>query len=230
MNNGNIEVLIIEDEQRIARIHSKYLEKIDNFTLTGVANSIEDAEFLVKELKPDLILLDVYFPDGNGIDFIYHLRAQHADVDVILITAANDVENLNKALKVGIFDYIIKPVFFERFKESLEKYKDRFMKLSSNTNISQETLDDLFSYSETEHQKYGETPKGIEPITLDQIVKVMEVQNSGLTAAEVGKIAGISRTTARKYLEYLYSLNVLEIELEYGTIGRPERKYKKALK
>ena len=230
MNDLKIEVLIIEDEQKIAKIHSRFLEKIDNFVLTGVANCIEDAKFMIKELKPDLILLDVYFPDGNGIDLLYTLRSNHTDVDVILITAADDVENLNKALKGGIFDYIIKPVFFERFQESLEKYKDRFMKLSSKRRVSQDTVDYIFSYNEKDRIKYDNTPKGIEPITLDQVVKIIEKQNTPLTAAETGKLAGISRTTARKYLEYLYSVNIVEIELEYGTIGRPERRYRKNVK
>ncbi|MCD8554394.1 response regulator [Seleniivibrio sp.] len=225
-----IDVLIVEDDTRVAKIHAMYLQKVEGFSLIGIAGNIDDALFMVREIKPKLILLDLYFPDKNGMDLLYTLRSEHADVDVILITAANDSENINKALKGGAFDYIIKPVFFERFTAALEKYKQRYSILSGKKTLTQESADAVFGVVRELRQQRLDLPKGIEAITLDEVAQVFEnCQEQGLSASEVGSAAGLSRTTARKYLEYLYSLNILDIKLEYGTIGRPERRYVKKL-
>lgn len=223
-----IEVMIIEDNLKVAKAHQLYVEKVEGFTVTGVVNLLEDAEDMVKALEPDLILLDVYFPDGNGMDFLDRLRADHSDADVVLITAAKDVKLLHNALRGGVFDYMIKPVFFERFEEALGKYRQHQAGLTALESVSQEEVDRFFPQHSAQFadRKDMETPKGIDPLTLEKVTSSFdEFPEKGLNAEDVGKLIGASRTTARKYLEYLISTGYLRINLEYGTIGRPERRY-----
>ncbi len=224
----NIDVLIIEDNLKVAKAHQLFVEKVSGFTVTGVVNSLADAAQMVAALEPDLILLDVYFPDGNGMDFLDLLRRQHSDCDVILITAAKDVKLLHNALRGGVFDYMIKPVFFQRFEEALRNYRQHWLKLQSLANMDQDEVDQFFRHTGTPGQDkpQGEIPKGIDPLTLEKITECFTLKpQSGYSAEEVGQVIGASRTTARKYLEYLISTGFLRINLEYGTIGRPERKY-----
>ncbi len=221
-----LEVLIVEDNAKISRTHQAFVEKVEGFQVTGIANTIADARIMLDTLEPDLILLDIYFPESNGIDFLKELRANHT-TDVILITAAREVEMLHKALQGGAFDYMIKPVFFERFNEALCNYRRYRQQLASALSLTQQEADRLFRASSSAViAGADDLPKGIDLVTLNTVVQVFEKDRKAcLSATEVGERIGASRTTARKYLEYLISTGTLHINLDYGTKGRPERKY-----
>lgn len=225
-----IEIVIIEDNLKVAKAHQLYVEKLPGYVVTGIINNLTDAMSMIETLQPDLILLDVYFPDGNGMDFLAQVRLRHADVDIILITAAKDVRLLHNALRGGVFDYMIKPVFFERFEEALNNYLKHYLQLHQLSEMSQEEADRFFihGFQGVEKNMQGEYPKGIDPLTLDKIKAAVDnAPDNGLSADETGKIIGASRTTARKYLEFLISTGFLRVHIEYGTIGRPERRYYK---
>jgi len=223
-----LEVLIVEDNGRIARTHQAFVDKVGGFEVTGVATTIAEARLLLETLEPDLILLDIYFPEENGIEFLKELRGRQRRCDVILITAAREVETLHSALQGGAFDYMIKPVFFERFQESLTNYRTYREQLASAGSLTQEEVDRLFRRSAPAVcPDVDEVPKGIDSITLKSIMAVFhEDRNRVMSATEMGNAVGVSRTTARKYLEYLISEGLLAIHLDYGTKGRPERKYR----
>jgi two-component system, CitB family, response regulator len=223
-----LEVVIVEDNQKVSRTHQAFVEKVNGFEVTGIANTIAEARLLLKTLEPDLILLDIYFPESNGIEFLHELRANHHATDVILITAAREVEMLHSALQGGAFDYMIKPVFFERFQESLSNYYNYKKQMAMTGTLTQEEADQLFRNSAPAvSMGTDDVPKGIDIVTLKSILAVFEEKgNRVISATEMGQAIGVSRTTARKYLEYLISEGMLTIHLDYGTKGRPERKYR----
>ena len=69
-------------------------------------------------------------------------------------------------------------------------------------------------------------PKGIDKLTLEKVQQVLSsVQIPGLTSEEVASQIGASRTTVRRYLEYLVSQMILDVDISYGGVGRPERRY-----
>jgi two-component system CitB family response regulator len=69
-------------------------------------------------------------------------------------------------------------------------------------------------------------PKGIDKHTLKMVRSKIQNVNGSLNADELGQLVGISYSTMRRYLEYLVSCNEMEVEVLYGSVGRPERKYK----
>ena len=74
--------------------------------------------------------------------------------------------------------------------------------------------------------KFQELPKGIDKLTLEKVQQVLSsVQIPGLTSEEVASQIGASRTTVRRYLEYLVSQMILDVDISYGGVGRPERRY-----
>lgn len=225
-----IEVLIVEDNLKISKTHQAFVEKVEGFKVTGIANTIEDAKLLLSTLQPDLILLDIYFPEANGMDFLKEIRSQNNAVDVILITAAKEVEMLHSALHGGAFDYMIKPVFFNRFEESLSSYRNHLASLYQLDSMSQEDANRFFRKQEFGiSEKLEDTPKGIDKVTLKTITELFQKDKVSIFGAEeLGKRVGVSRTTARKYLEYLIGTGFLEVKLDYSTKGRPERKYRVA--
>jgi two-component system CitB family response regulator len=220
-----IEVLIIEDDVRIAEIHRRFTEKLDGFTVIGTATTGEQAKDWLESIQPQLVLLDVYLPDMKGIDLVKFIRQQFANIDIIMITAASEVEIIRQALHGGVVDYIVKPLTFDRFKSSLENYRSKATQLSQHTNLTQEQIESLWN-STAKHQQEEEAPKGIDPLTLDKLLESISLTGKeGITAEELSKKSGVSRSTARRYLEYLILQRKIHAQLIYGNVGRPERRY-----
>ncbi|WP_309487167.1 response regulator [Peribacillus simplex] len=230
MANRDIEVLIVEDDLRIAEIQKLFIEKLEGFQTIGIASSYDEAKSFIEIMQPDLLLLDMYFPDMNGLDILKEIKQQSKQMDVIMITAAKEIEKVQEAIKIGIFDYIIKPVAFERFKQSLLRYQEYHIKLSElekgNFPVTQQQVDKLLRKDMKEKEReQASLPKGIDRMTLEKVMVVLGKSSPGLTAEIVAKEIGVSRTTARRYLEHLMSEEKIDADLTYGTVGRPERVY-----
>ncbi|WP_293268387.1 response regulator [Neptunomonas sp.] len=224
-----IRVVIAEDDPQIAEIQKRFLERIAGFELIGIAHGLEDAEDLLEVLQPDLLLLDIYFPSGTGLDLLRQLRSKNSHVDVILVTAAKEVDTLREALHGGVFDYILKPLVFERLQETLERYLNHLEKLQAMQSIVQSDVDAFLPHSsvgQASNVQGVRLPKGVDALTLDKVRNAVDMGSEPLNAEEVGQRIGASRTTARRYLEFLVSNNELFAEVSYGSVGRPERKYK----
>ena len=221
-----LRVLIIDDDVRIAEIHRRYVEKIEGFEVVGIANSLEDAQSQLDVLEPDLLLLDIFFPEGSGLEFLKKARMHSKKVDVIPITAAKEVNLFNEAIHGGVFDYILKPVVFTRFQKTLERYRQTKNQLLNIDQLDQSEVDKALHTASHDLSKFQELPKGIDKLTLDKVQQVLSsVQIPGLTSEEVAYHIGASRTTVRRYLEYLVSQMILDVDISYGGVGRPERRY-----
>ncbi|MCK7606485.1 response regulator [Geobacillus stearothermophilus] len=225
-----IRVLIIEDDRRIAEINRRFVEKVNGYEVVGIATNAEEARELTEVLRPDMLLLDVYFPDMNGLSFLKWVRERFSNIDIIMITAAREVDALKQALHGGVFDYIIKPIMFGRFADTLHRYKEYYDKMQQWMKekewIDQEDVDKLIG-REAPVRDQPMLPKGIQPLTLEKVLMVVKRCQDGVTAEEVGRQIGTSRTTARRYLEYLVSTGQVLADIVYGSVGRPERIYRK---
>lgn len=113
-------VMIIEDDLAIAELHHKYLSQLSGLEVVGIATTRMEAEMQLEILNPDLLLMDVYLPDGTGLEILNTLRAKNQTCDVILITAARDVDTLQTAMRGGVVDYLLKPIMFPRLEVALK--------------------------------------------------------------------------------------------------------------
>lgn len=220
-----LRVLIVEDDARIAELHRRFVEKVDGFEVVGMALNIAEAREMAELLLPDLMLLDLYLPDGNGMDLLRELRGQGQQIDVVLITAAKEVSAVQQALQTGAFDYLVKPVMFPRFAESLHHFQRHRQQLGAVDQLTQTEIDQL----RQDHVVMGATdhsavPKGIDLLTLGKVQHACHGAQ-GVSAEEVAATIGASRSTARRYLEYLITTGQLRADVVYGSVGRPERRY-----
>jgi len=220
-----IEVLIIEDDKRIADIHKRFIEKIEGFQVVGSANTGTEAKDWIETLKPQLILLDVYLPDMKGTELMPFIQLESPESDIIFITAASETDIVKKAFKGGVFDYILKPLTFDRFRESLLTYRQKRISLETQGSLDEESIQLLWNKGQSAAPEQMATPKGIDPSTMARIKEKLAACTTGMTAEEMGAACGMSRSTARRYLEHLVSEQSAAAELLYGTIGRPERRY-----
>jgi two-component system CitB family response regulator len=222
-----LSILIVEDETGIAELHRMAIERISDFEVTGIATSLEQARKMLELLKPDLLLLDVHLPDGNGVDLLKQLRSNDMQQDAILITAAREAATLQEALRGGVFDYILKPVIYSRLEQSLNRYAAFRNRLGSDNALQQSEVDKFLSSHNAEEKSSESLPKGIDQLTLMKLRKSLEDNEQSFTADEIGVMNGMSRTTARRYLEFLASTGELRCDLDYGSVGRPQRLYRK---
>ncbi|MEW9671902.1 response regulator [Ammoniphilus sp. 3BR4] len=225
-----IQVLIIEDDIRIAEINRRFIDKVPDFQVIGIATTKEQAMEQIEILQPDLVLLDVYLPDMNGLEFMSWIQQEYPNTDVIMITAAKEVHSVREAIRKGAFDYLVKPLIFDRFKETMMNYREFRLKLTQLKNnpqtMGQEDIDSLLQGSRKLEQREAYLPKGIDQLTLEKVSLAIKEESQGLTAEEVSQKIGASRSTARRYLEYLVSKGALKSDLSYGVVGRPERIYR----
>jgi two-component system CitB family response regulator len=221
-----IQIVIIEDDEKIADIQRIFTEKINGFTVTGIAHSIHEGEEMLQVLKPDLVLLDIFFPDGNGLELLWKIRKDCKETDIVLITAAKEKDIFQEAIRGGVFDYILKPLNFTRFQSTLSRYIEHRKKLQDINTINQQDVDLFLNQGKKAIHPKNDLPKGIDPITLQKINTILEsIGSEGINAEQAGEKIGVSRTTSRRYLEYLVANGVIIADLFYGTLGRPERKY-----
>ncbi|MCA1060714.1 response regulator [Rossellomorea aquimaris] len=221
-------VFIIEDDIQTAEITSQYIAQLERFQVGGIATTITEAKKVLHVVKPDLILLDVYFPDGTGSEFLWEIRKNHRNTDVILVTAAKETEHISNAIRGGAFDYILKPIIFNRFEDTLLKYQQYKERMNHSQVENQHEVDRLFNRKKATGtiQTIQPPPKGIDTLTLESILKSIRTgDDRGYTAEEMAGEVGVTRTTARRYLEYLVSQKKIIVELTYGGVGRPQRRY-----
>jgi two-component system, CitB family, response regulator len=222
-----IQVMIVEDDPMVREINSKFLKRVEGFNLYKAVSNLDDAKKFILIKKPDLILLDVYLPKENGIDFLKWIRAQEIDIDIILITADKSIERIQEAFRYGVVDYLIKPFSFERFKDSLNQFKGRYYQFKTNDAIEQKDLDKLISNSNAS-QNDDDFAKGLNKYTYKTIWEEIQKSNyDDFTAEDLAEKLGIARVTVRRYLEYMEKENKVDKLVEYGKVGRPQHKYHK---
>ena len=225
-----IRVMIVEDDPMVRDINSKFLKKLPEFHLAKAVASLAEAREFISENKLDLILLDIYLPKENGIDFLKLLRKEEVEIDVILITADKTSSMIQDAFRYGAVDYLIKPFTFERFKESLTNYKERYYSFNSSDIIEQNMLDKYISKNvaaEENQDSENEFVKGINKYTYKTIWQEIEkAADEYKTAEEISEKTGVARVTVRKYLEHMEKEGNIIKTIEYGKIGRPQHKYK----
>lgn len=220
-----IRTLVVDDDFMAASVHRAYVERVAGFTVVGEAHTGGEALEHVKRLRPDLILLDIYLPDMSGLEVLRRLREiDAAPVDVIAITSAKDVDTLRRAMQGGVIQYLVKPFFFDTFRERLERYAALRARMTRMREADQQEIDKLYALLRT--QGTARLPKGISPPTLAAVVQVVRDASEELSAGDVASEAGISRGTARRYLEFLAKSGSAELTLRYGATGRPEHLYR----
>ena len=219
-------VVIAEDDPKIAEIQNRFIEKIDGFEVVGIGNTIAESEEIIDVFRPDLVLLDVFFPDGNGVDLLWKIRRLYKDIDVIFITAAKEVATLQDAIRGGAFDYVLKPMTFSRFQSTLKKFHEHRSRFGELTDLDQVHVDQIIHPAQDAVRTDERMPKSINPLTLEKVEEeISKLDRDGVNAEVIGSHIGISRTTARRYLEFLVSKGKVKPSLVYGSVGRPERLY-----
>lgn len=215
---------MVDDDFMVAKLHSRYVSAVDGFSVVGVAHSGADALRLADRLRPDLVLLDIFLPDMDGISVLRELRGTGLAVDALFITAARDAAMIRSALRAGALHYLIKPFNQAALQEQLRHVASLRTRLDALDEARQEDVDQIFG---TRPPGSRELPKGLAAHTAELVDGILRAHPEGLSATECAEAGSLSRVSARRYLEYFAETGRAEITLRYGGTGRPERRYRR---
>ncbi|PWC17890.1 two-component response regulator DpiA [Brenneria corticis] len=220
-----INILIVEDETPLAEMHVEFIRQHRECGQIWLAGNLSQARTMVDRFNPDLILLDNFLPDGQGLSLLRELTLNHFAGGVVLITADSDMDTVAEAIRCGVFDYLIKPIAYERLSQTLERFWHRLGMFNQHNGISQSQIDDMYNaYARGKPKE--KLPANIDELTLNKVQSLFHEEQTRHTAETVALQLGLSRTTARRYLEYCAARRMVEAEIIYGKVGRPQRIYR----
>jgi response regulator of citrate/malate metabolism len=221
-----IRTLVVDDDYRVAKVHASSVNRVEGFTAVGSAHSCEEARQRVVADHPDLLLLDLYLPDGNGLELIRSLGGLVLDrrPDFVAITAARDVASVRAAMQLGAMYYLVKPFGFAQLAERLTAYRRLRAGLGEVHMADQQTVDDLYGMLRTPLARSSEQRRM--PPTMARVFDAVRLAVHEVSASEVADRLGISRATAQRYLADMVRRGLVELDLNYGGPGRPEHRYR----
>ena len=213
-------VLVVDDDFRVARLHARLVEDVPDFRVVGVAHTAERARHLVAEHSPDLVLLDNYLPDQQGVEL-----APQLGCDVLMVTADSSPALVRAAVAAGAVNVLVKPFTPERLAGQLSAYASyRGLLRGSVDELGQQGVDRALAA--LRQASRASPPKGQASVTSRLVAERLRTSDAALTAADVADALGISRATAQRYLAALTETHQASVSLRYGSTGRPEHLYR----
>lgn len=229
MTADAMRVLVVDDDFRVAGIHAAMVSRVPGFRVISTAHGAEEALATTHRSHPDLVLMDIYLPDGNGLEVIKTLRSESNPPDVIVISAARDTSSVRDAMQLGAVHYLVKPFGLSALTDRLTAYRRMRLHLAElPDHARQSDVDELFGMLRPTMTTAAPPPKGHSAATLESVVKALRGADTDLSATEVAESVGISRATAQRYLSYLEQHGLAKLQLRYGSAGRPEHRYRLA--
>ncbi|PZG49051.1 two component system response regulator [Spongiactinospora rosea] len=220
----DITVLIVDDDPVVTTALKAQVNRVPGFKVIGVTHTGRAALAAVPRLVPRLVLLDLYLPDLPGLEVAHQLRRPNQpSTDVIVISGRKESGAVRAAMQHGALYYLVKPTRMGTLEQTLTRYAaavDQFS--ATEATVDQEEIDRIFR---SLHMDQVARPKSISQETEHAVLGALESAGADLSANEVAQSIGISRATARRYLEYLSERGHVEVGLRYGPKGRPQHRY-----
>lgn len=221
-----LDVLVVDDDFMVASIHTRFVERIDGFRVVGQAATGAAALAEIERLRPDLVLLDVHLPDISGIEVLRRLRGRGDDVGVVMVTAAREADTVRAAVAGGAANYLVKPFEHDDLVSRLQAFRATHDRLEGVTTAAQTDIDAVFAPM---GQGRAALPKGLSRETADAVLAVLTAPDPAapdVSATDAAERLGVSRVSARRYLEHFVATGQADVRLQYGGAGRPERRYR----
>lgn len=218
-------VVIVDDDFMVVRVHTKFVERVDGFEVAASASSGAEALAVIREHRPDLVLLDVHLPDMSGLEVLRTLRAEGDDVGVLMVTAERELESVRTAKIGGAVGYLVKPFTQQDLAQRLAEFRAQQRRLADIGAAEQSDIDQVFGSSAP---IAAALPKGLSAATGELVLQALR-ESGELSAAACADRVGLSRVTARRYLEHFTGTGQVLVRQQYGRVGRPEHLYRAAV-
>jgi response regulator of citrate/malate metabolism len=218
-----LRALIVEDDKAVAQVTRAFVERHGAFVVAGEAATGRAALEALEVIRPDLVLLDVHLPDASGIEVLRVARARGFAGEVVAVTAARDLETVRAARAFGVRHYLVKPFGMAAMRERLEAIHAEIV---SSTSLATQPLDQRAVDAMLRPGDAQRAASQGSPLTLDRVAALLDEIDGTCSAAEAAEALGMSRVSARRYLERLVVEARADVAPRYGGTGRPELRYR----
>ena len=188
MSDTDLRVLVVEDDFRVANMHAGIIDALPGFSVSEVVNTLAAA----RNAEPvDLALVDVYLPDGSGIDFVRELRC-----DSIVLSAATEADTIRAAMAAGALSYLVKPFAPTELAARLSGYA-RYRRIIAEGTLGQSDVD--AALDALRPRIAPQVSPAAQSPTKDLVLQALASAGAPMSAAEVASEIGVSRATAQRY-------------------------------
>lgn len=202
-------ILAIDDDPDIL-FTLQAIGELGQFEMNTAENGPEGIKMLKKE-PHDLVMVDYHMPLMNGLEVVKKIRKVNQDIPILVLTVDESLELADRFLEVGATDFAIKPI---RAADLISRVK-LLMRLSK-MQIPDEVSDVEYNF---------DLPKGLTLPTLQIIIDFLKNIHTPLTLHQISDQVGLAYQTVHRYVDYLVKVEYVEVELNYGKVGRPIQKY-----
>jgi len=218
-------VMVVEDNHAVAVLHRRIVDSIPYLKTAHVAREGEHAFAALEAVQPDLVILDLTMSGGDGVTFLRRIRSAEMPIDVIVVTASRGGRVVDEVTRLGVVDYLVKPFTPQRLRQSLSAFAIRRRTVTRGSNLRQADVDAVQASGSPRQGR--RLPKGLKEATLRSVLAALEHTPDSMSAEQVGRRVGVARVTARRYLEYLVLMGVIEMSREASGPGRPRNRYRR---
>ena len=198
-------ILAVDDDADILYT-LQAIGEVAKFNMTTVDDGFKALELIQKD-RFDLVIVDYYMPNINGLVLVKKMHDLYKEIPILVLTVDDSIDLARKFIDAGATDFANKPIkaadLISRVKLHLELAK---------TKPSQD-LKDL------------DLPKGLTFTTLQLILHFLKTMHVPSTIEAISQKTGLAYQTVHRYLNYLQKENYVEVEVDYGKIGRPIHKF-----
>lgn len=188
--------LVIADAHEIERLGTRsVLDQISHITIVGEAGTIAAARQILDRKKIDLALIELRFPDGNGIEFCRQIRASFPNVQVVFFTESIDTALTVSALEVGAVGVLDKTITGENLARVLETVRNGYAIIDRG--MLQKSITHLRRLSMT-------TNRIVDTDLSAQEQQMMELITQGKTNKEITVILGLTQATVKSRIHHIY--------------------------
>jgi DNA-binding NarL/FixJ family response regulator len=208
-----IRVVVVEDDAATRKMLVSALEADVDYKVVAEFSEGVPAIASVKEIKPDLLLVDIGLPDISGIQIVREIGATHPKCDILVITTFGDDHSIFSALEAGARGYLLKGVTAEELRRDIRHLRDGGSPLSPS--IARKLLDRLNA------DKSEQTaPSNSDVLLTSRETEVLQLIGQGLSYAETAAHCKVTNSTVHAHLKNIYRKLAVHSNIEAVYEGR----------
>lgn len=202
MHSDAIKVMIVDDHELIREGISKILDMENDIEIVFKAKSGVEALEVLKDVKPDVILLDINMSELNGIETLKKIKAYGSKTKIIMLTVYDDVEYISQSVNLGANGYVLKDSDSDTLIKTIKI-------VNEGGSYIQPTLATQLIKHMTNEKKNTNDKKLLELLTRRELIVMKEI-SSGLNNKSISKKLNISEKTVKNHVSSI--LKKLELQ------------------